>query len=88
MGSDEPKYKGVLSGIAGLSLGFSIIVALLLGVGVGVLLQKIFGVSWVFWIGVFWGVCAAILNVYKAYKSQLKEFEKLANDPKYSHKQQ
>lgn len=88
MSNDEPKYKGLLSGIAGLSLGISIIVALLLGVGVGVLLHKLFGVFWVFWIGVFWGVCAAILNVYKAYKAQLKEFEKLAKDPKYNHNKQ
>ncbi|MBR7118108.1 MAG: AtpZ/AtpI family protein [Helicobacteraceae bacterium] len=86
MNNDEPKYKRMLSGIAGLSLGISIVVALLLGVGAGMLLQKIFGVFWVFWIGVFWGVCAAILNVYKAYKSQLKEFEELAKDPKYNHK--
>lgn len=86
MNNDEPKYKRMLSGIAGLSLGISIVVALLLGVGTGMLLQKIFGVFWVFWIGVFWGVCAAILNVYKAYKSQLKEFEELAKDPKYNHK--
>ena len=86
MGDDKPKYKGILSGIAGLSLGISIVVALLLGVGVGILLQKVFGVFWVFWIGVFWGVCAAILNVYKAYKSQLREFEELAKDPKYNHK--
>lgn len=88
MNNDELKYKGLLSGIAGLSLGISIIVALLLGVGIGVLLQKLFGVFWVFWIGVFWGVCAAILNVYKAYKAQVKEFEKLAEDPKYSHHRQ
>lgn len=88
MNNDEPKYKGLLSGIAGLSLGISIIVALLLGVGIGVLLQKLFGVFWVFWIGIFWGVCAAILNVYKAYKAQVKEFEKLAEDPKYSHHRQ
>ena len=86
MNNEEPKYKRMLSGIAGLSLGISIVVAFLLGVGVGILLQKIFNVFWVFWIGVFWGVCAAILNVYKAYKSQLREFEEFAKDPKYNHK--
>ncbi len=85
MSNKEPKYKEILAGIAGLSLGISIIVALLLGVGVGILLYNLFEVFWVFWIGVFWGVCAAILNVYKAYKSQVKEFEKLAKDPKYNH---
>lgn len=82
----EPKLRGILVGIKGLSLGISIIVALLVGVGIGILLKNIFDVFFLFWIGVFWGICAAILNVYKAYKSQLKEFDKLANDPKYSYK--
>ncbi|RAX54621.1 hypothetical protein CCY99_02335 [Helicobacter sp. 16-1353] len=83
---EEPKLQGILVGIKGLSLGISIVVALLLGIGIGILLKNIFDVFWVFWIGVFWGVCAAILNVYKAYKSQLKDFDKLANDPKYNYK--
>lgn len=82
----EPKLRGILVGIKGLSLGISIIVALLVGVGIGILLKNIFDVFFLFWVGVFWGICAAILNVYKAYKSQLKEFDKLANDPKYSYK--
>lgn len=82
---DKPKLQSILIGINGLSLGISIVVALLVGVGIGILLKNIFNVFWVFWIGVFWGVAAAILNVYKAYKSQLKEFENMANDPKYSY---
>lgn len=82
----EPKLRGILVGIKGLSLGISIIVALLVGVGIGILLKNIFDVFFLFWVGVFWGICAAILNVYKAYKSQLREFDKLANDPKYSYK--
>lgn len=84
--SSKPKYRGILEGIAGLSLGISMVVAILLGVGFGVLLEKIFGVSWVFWIGVVFGVAAAILNIYKAYKTQLREFEILASEPKYQHK--
>lgn len=80
----EPRLRGVLVGLKGLSLGISIIVALLLGVGVGVGLKSLFGVFWVFWIGVFWGVAAAILNVYKAYKAQMREFAALENSPKYA----
>lgn len=82
----EPKFRAVILGAKGLSLGISIIAAILLGIGIGILLQKIFDVFWVLWIGVFWGVAAAVLNVYKAYKSELREFDKIANDAKYSYK--
>jgi len=30
------------------------------------------------------GIAAAIMNVYKAYSKQYKEFEKLAKDPRYN----
>ncbi len=86
--SKEPRFKSFVVGIKGLSLGISIIVAIGIGIGIGVLLKNLFGVFWVFWIGVFWGVCAAVLNVYKAYKSQMKEFEAMSNDPKYSYKKE
>ncbi|MDE6886709.1 MAG: AtpZ/AtpI family protein [Helicobacteraceae bacterium] len=82
----EPKFRAVILGAKGLSLGISIIAAILLGIGIGILLQKIFDVFWVLWIGVFWGVAAAVLNVYKAYKSELREFDKISNDAKYSYK--
>jgi F0F1-type ATP synthase assembly protein I len=58
-----------------LSLGISIVVAVLLGVGLGYLLVYIFDIFWLFWIGVFWGVGGAILNIYKAYKRQIKSLE-------------
>ncbi|RDU65233.1 AtpZ/AtpI family protein [Helicobacter sp. MIT 14-3879] len=79
----ESKFRAIIIGAKGLSLGISIIVAILLGIGSGILMQKIFNVFWVLWIGVFWGVAAAILNVYKAYRAELRDFEKIANDPKY-----
>lgn len=31
------------------------------------------------------GILAAILNVYKAYKAQKREFDALSKDPKYAH---
>ena len=43
------------------------VVAVAIGVGAGLLLKKWTGYSYTLWIGVFWGVSAAILNVYKAY---------------------
>ena len=79
----EPKLKKVVEGANDLSLGLSMVVAVLLGIGLGIGMEKLFGNRWLFWLGVFWGVSAAILNVYKAYKKQKKELDKLANDPKY-----
>ncbi len=77
------KYRKIIEGAEGLSLGISIVVAVLLGVGIGYWLKKIFGYDWLFWLGVFWGVAAAVLNVYKAYKKQQKELEELSKDPRY-----
>jgi len=74
----EPKYKKTIEHIDSISLGISIVVAVLMGVGVGILLKKWLEIDWLLWVGIFWGVSAAILNVYKAYKKQIKEFEELA----------
>jgi len=57
-----------------------------LGVGIGLLLKNLTGYGWLLWVGVFWGVGAAILNVYKAYEKQKKELDELANDPRYRNK--
>jgi len=81
---EEPRFKKVVEAADGLSLGISIVVAVLLGVAIGYGLRKLFGYEWLFWLGVFWGIGAAILNVYKAYKKQKKELDELANDPKYA----
>lgn len=59
----------------GLSLGISMVVAILLGIGIGYLLKTFTPYPWLFWLGVFWGIAAAILNVYKAYKMQVKSYE-------------
>ncbi|SFV70555.1 ATP synthase protein I-like membrane protein [hydrothermal vent metagenome] len=82
---EEPKLKKILVAADGLSLGISIVVATLLGVGLGLLMKNIFGIPWLLWLGVFWGVAGAILNVYKAYKKQKKSLDELANDPRYRH---
>ena len=79
------KIRSIIVGANGLSLGISIVVAIMLGVGAGILMQKIFKVAWVLFLGVFWGIAAAVLNVYKVYKAELRDFEKLANDPKYKY---
>ncbi len=80
----KPRIKPIIEGVDSLSLGVSMVVAVLIGVGIGIGLQKLFDVQWVLWIGVFIGISAAILNVYKAYKKQMREFEELKkNNPRY-----
>ncbi|TLE16477.1 AtpZ/AtpI family protein [Helicobacter apodemus] len=82
---NKPKYKDALLAYSNATLGISMVVAVLIGVGVGYGLKWLFGYSWLFWLGVVWGILAAILNVYKAYKSQKREFDALSKDPKYAH---
>ena len=80
----SPRIKPIIEGVDTLSLGVSIAVAILMGVGIGIGLQKLFDIKWLMWIGVFIGVSAAGLNVFKAYKKQMKEFEDLKRDnPRY-----
>ena len=84
--SEKPlKYKEALLAYSNATLGISMVVAVLIGVGIGYGLERLFGYKWLFWLGVFWGVSAAILNVYKAYKRQKKEFDELKNNPKYAY---
>jgi F0F1-type ATP synthase assembly protein I len=83
---EEPKLRKLVSAADGLSLGISIVVAVLLGVGLGLLLKNLFNTPWLLWLGVFWGVAAAILNVYKAYEKQKKSLDELADDPRYRHR--
>jgi F0F1-type ATP synthase assembly protein I len=81
----EPKYQKIIEGADQLSLGISIVVAILLGIGIGILMRKYLGYDWLFWLGVFWGIAAAILNIRKAYKKQKAELDKLKDDPRYKH---
>ncbi len=82
---EELKYKDAVLAYSNATLGISMVVAVLIGVGIGYGLESLFGFSWLFWLGVVWGVCAAILNVFKAYKRQKRELDELANDPKYTY---
>ncbi len=83
---EEPKLKKIVVAADGLSLGISIVVAIVIGVGLGIFLKNLFGYPWLLWLGVFWGVAAAILNVYKAYERQKNSLDELANDPRYRYK--
>ena len=77
------KLGKTVEGAEKLSLGISIVVAILLGIGLGILLKKWTGFSWTLWLGIFWGVAAAILNIKKEYDKLKKDFDKIAKDPKY-----
>ncbi len=83
-----PRIKPIIEAADSLSLGISMVVAVLMGVGIGWLLRSLTEIAWTFWIGVFIGIAAAILNVYKAYSKQYKEYEELAKEPRYAIKKQ
>ncbi len=80
----KPRIKPIIEGAESLSLGISMVVAVLIGVALGLGLKKLFGIDWLLWIGVVIGIAAAFLNVFKAYSKQYKEFEKLSRDPRYN----
>jgi F0F1-type ATP synthase assembly protein I len=86
MAEEEPKLKKIIDAADGLSLGIAMVVAVLIGVAIGIGLQKLTGVWWTIFIGVFIGVGAAISNVYKAYAKQKKSLDELAKDPRYNYK--
>ena len=83
----SPRFKPIIEGAESLSLGISMVVAVLIGVGIGLGLRHLTGIGWLLWVGVFIGIAAAFLNVFKAYSKQYKEFEKLSKDPRYNHQQ-
>lgn len=80
----QPRIKPIIEGAESLSLGISMVVAILIGVAIGLGLKKLTGITWLLWVGVAIGIAAAFLNVFKAYSKQYKEFEKMAKDPRYN----
>lgn len=72
---EKPKYRGALEGLSNLSLGISMVVAVAIGVGLGILMQNFFESVWGLVVGIVWGIAAAVMNVYKAYKKQLKDLD-------------
>lgn len=85
---DKTKVRQVVEAVDSLSLGISMVVAVAMGIGIGLVLKNFTGAAWTLWIGVFIGVAAAILNVYKAYEKQRDDFEELAKEPRYAIKKQ
>lgn len=73
------RLNSIVRGASKLSLGISIVVAIAIGVGLGLWLKDISGQAWTLWLGVFLGICAAILNVYKEYAILKRELDELKN---------
>jgi len=80
----KPRIKPIIEAADSLSLGISMVVAIVMGVGIGLLFKNLTDMAWTLWVGVFIGIAAAILNVYKAYSKQYKEYEELAKEPRYA----
>lgn len=81
---NKPRIKPIIEAADSLSLGISMVVAIVMGVGIGLLLKNLTGYTWTLWIGVFIGIAAAVMNIYKAYSKQYKEYEELAKEPRYA----
>lgn len=77
-------FKQAIQAADSLSLGISMVIAVLIGIAIGYLLRIYTGIFWLFWIGVAIGVAAAVLNVYKAYKAQVASYEEYKDENRYS----
>ncbi|ALF47296.1 AtpZ/AtpI family protein [Campylobacter concisus] len=77
------KVKDIVVGAEQLSLGISMVVAVVIGTGLGYLVKKATNFTPALWIGFAIGIAAAILNVYKAYKAQIKSLDELKDESRY-----
>lgn len=82
----KPKHQDKIVALDSLSLGISIVAAIIIGFGIGYGLKQLTGYSWTLWIGIAWGVLAAGMNVYRAYKRAQKQYEGMENDPRYAYR--
>jgi len=74
MSDKSKKINTAIKAADSLSLGISIVVAILMGFGIDWGLKELTGSNWGLGIGIVIGVGAAINNIYKAYKSQVKSY--------------
>ena len=82
----KPKHRDKIEALDSLSVGISMVAAIAIGVGIGLALKHFTGYTWTLWLGIFWGIAAAGLNVYKAYTRAQKVYEGMENDPRYSYR--
>ena len=84
--NNKPKHQDKVIAYDNLSLGISIVAAIIIGFGIGYGLKQLTGYTWTLWLGIAWGIAAAVMNVYRAYKRAQKEYEGMENDPRYSYR--
>lgn len=77
---DIPK---VIRGANSLSLGISIVVAIVVGTALGIWFKNLTGSKILLFVGIVFGILAAFRNIQIAYKEQMKNMNELAKDPKY-----
>ena len=82
----KPKHRDKIEALDSLSVGISMVAAIVIGVWVGLALKHFTVYTWTLWLGILWGIAAAGLNVYKAYKRAQKVYEGMENDPRYSYR--
>ena len=73
----------VIKGAEQLSLGISIVVAIIIGSGAGYWIMKETGWTWTLFVGIAVGIAAAGLNIKKAYDAQIKSLEQLKDESKF-----
>ena len=83
---EKPKHQDKVVALDSLSLGISIVAAIIIGFGIGYGLKQLTGYTWTLWVGIAWGIAAAILNIYRAYKKAQKVYEGMENDPRYAYR--
>ena len=83
---EKPKHQDKVIALDNLSLGISIVAAIIIGFGIGYGLKQLTGYTWTLWLGIAWGIAAAVMNVYRAYKRAQKEYEGMENDPRYAYR--
>ena len=84
--SSKPKHRDKIEALDSLSVGISMVAAIVIGVGIGLGLKHLTGQTWTLWLGIFWGIAAAGVNVYRSYKRAQKVYEGMENDPRYAHR--
>ena len=83
---EKPKHQDKVVALDSLSLGISIVAAIIIGFGIGYGLKQLTGYTWTLWVGIAWGIAAAILNIYRAYKRAQKVYEGMEDDPRYAYR--
>ena len=83
---EKPKHQDEIVALDSLSLGISIVAAIIIGFAIGYGLKQLTGYTWTLWVGIAWGIAAAILNIYRAYKKAQKVYEGMENDPRYAYR--